>query len=178
MAGTNLSQSVIEKQVQEPTNKNKGILVIFGIFVLTVAVWGGVVAGEAYYTKQSEKQNALIELKKAELSGPAVSEVADASARLSLVDSGVATRIHPQAILTALESSLLPSIRLDEFEYEDVTGTVRTSGVAPGYKEIAQQIMAFKLSARFSSTEVVSLGHEEGTTGVSFIIESHWAEKQ
>lgn len=178
MAGINLSQSVVEKQVQEPVNKNRGIGMMLGLFVLTLLVWGGVAAGEAYYTKQAEARNALMESKKLELSGPGVSAVADAAARLSLVDAGVASRIHPQAILTALESAILPSIRLEEFTYEDATGMVQITGIAPGYKEVAQQIMALKTSARFSSTEVVSLGHEEGSTGVSFSIESHWAEKQ
>ena len=119
-----------------------------------------------------------MESKKLELSGPAVSGVADVAARLSLVDAGVASRIHPQAILTALESAVLPSIRLEEFVYDDATGMVQIGGIAPGYKEVAQQIMALKTSARFSSTEVMSLGHEEGSAGVSFLIESHWAEKQ
>lgn len=178
MAGINLSQSVVEKQVQEPVSKNRGIGMMLGLFVLTLAVWGGVVAGEAYYTKQVAARNALMESKKLELSGPAVSGVADVAARLSLVDAGVASRIHPQAILTALESAVLPSIRLEEFAYDDATGMVQITGIAPGYKEVAQQIMALKTSARFSSTEVISLSHKEGSVGVSFLIESHWAEKQ
>lgn len=178
MAGINLSQSVVEKQVQEPVNKNQGVIMMLGLFALTMLVWGGVTAGEAYYTKQAEARNALMESKKLELSGPAVSAVADAAARLSLIDAGMASRIHPQAILTALESAILPSIRLEVFAYDDATGMVQITGVAPGYKEVAQQIMALKTSARFSSTEVLSLEHKEGTAEVKFLIESHWAEKQ
>lgn len=178
MAGINLSQSVVEKQVQEPVNKNRGVVMMLGLFALTMLVWGGVAAGEAYYTKQAEARNALMESKKLELSGPAVSAVADAAARLSLIDTGMTSRIHPQAILTALESAMLPSIRLKAFAYDDATGMVQITGIAPGYKEVAQQIMALKTSARFSSTEVMSLGHEEGAAGVLFMLESHWAEKQ
>ena len=178
MSGINLSQSVVEKQVQEPVNKSRGIGMMLGLFALTLLVWGGVTAGEAYYTKQVEEQNLLMESKKLELSGPGMSAVADAAARLSLVDDGVSARIHPQAILTALESAILSSIRLEEFSYEDATGIVRITGIAPGYKEVAQQIMALKTSARFSSTKVVSLGHGKDSTGVSFLIESYWSEKQ
>lgn len=164
--------------MQEPVNNNRGVVMMLGLFALTLVAWGGAVAGGAYYAKQAEGRNALMESKKLELSGPEVSAVADAAARLSLIDTGVVSRIHPQAILTALESAMIPSIRLDELAYEDADGSVRISGIAPGYKEVAQQIMALKTSARFSNTEVVSLGHEEGAAGVLFVLESHWAEKQ
>lgn len=178
MAGINLSQSVTEKQVQEPKGKSGGMLAVIGLFFLTILSWGGVMVGSTVYDRKIQAQNDLIDSKKAELSGAVVSDIADTDARLSLTGENIKSRVHPQAILIALEGTLLPSVRLTYFDYDDSTGTVEIKGVAPGYKEIAQQVMALKISSRFSDVKIISLGREKDANGVIFEFDSKWAEKK
>lgn len=177
MAGINLSQSVTEKQLQEPKGKSGGMFAVIGLFLLTLLSWGAVVAGNTIYDRKIQAQTDLIDEKKTELSGATVNNIADTEARLSLTETSVSDRIHPQAILIALEGTLLPSVRLTSFGYDDATGMVELKGVAPGYKEIAQQVMALKTSPRFSKTEIMALSRDKDSTGVIFTFNSKWAEK-
>lgn len=176
MAGINLSQSITEKQVQEPQESKKGTYLVLGLFALTLLSWGGVTAANSVYDKKIEQQNSLIASKKTELSGEMVNEVADVDARLSLVEANIAARVHPQAILLALEGALLPAVRLTAFEYDDKTRGVTLTGVAPGYKEIAQQVMALKSSVQFAETDIVSLAKEKDASSILFTFESKWVE--
>ena len=178
MAGINLSQSIVEKQVQDPKKKSGGMVAMTSLFLLTLLAWGGVEGANFIYDGKIKQANDLIEAKKADLMSPAVSEIADVEARLSLAENGIDTRIHPQAILIALENTLLPSVRLTAFDYDDTTGKVKLEGVAPGYKEVAQQVMALKTSARFSDTEITLLSRDKESSGIQFSFESKWAEKK
>jgi hypothetical protein len=182
MPGVNLSQSITQKSAYQPkSGGEKGRLVIFGLFILTFLVWGGVRAGIFAYDKKITAIEQEIATKKAQFSGSAVSEVADVDARLALINQKKEGQVYPRTILVGLEGIVLPSNRVLSFEYDFAQNLVSLSVEAPGYKEVAQQLMAFKASPLFVNTTVSDLSREKNDEGnpavVTFEIATSWNGK-
>lgn len=182
MPGVNLSQSIAEKSAYQAKNgSDKGRLVVFVVFLLTLLVWGGVRTGMFWYEKKIVAMQREIEMKKAGFGGSIVSDIADVDARLALVNEKKSTQVYPKTVLTGLEGIILPANRLTGFEYDFKKNSVRVMGEAPGYKEVAQQVMAFKVSPLFSDTVVSNLsrmkGDENAPSVVVFDITAVWDKK-
>ena len=175
MPGVNLTQSIDEKRAQTKGSGDNARLTLVGVFLLVLGTWGAVRGGITYFDKKINDQNALIEEKKLSLTGPMVNDVADIEARLHLIETTGKRVVYPRSVLAGLESVLLPSNRLTSFKYDDKEKRVSITGIAPGYKEVSQQIMAIKASPKFSQVRVLLMTQEkEPGTGISFDIEMVW----
>ncbi len=161
MPGVNLSQSIAEKSAyQAKSGGDKGRLIFFGLFGLTLLVWGGVRAGMFWYDKKITTIQQQIEEKKASFSSSVVSDIADVDARLGLINTEKTSQVYPKTVLVALESAFLPSNYLTSFTYNFKDDIIKLSGKAPGYKEVSQQLMALKSSPRFSGITLENLSRE------------------
>lgn len=179
MPGVNLSQSIAEKSsYQARGGGDKARLVVLSLFCLTLLAWGGVRAGVFAYDKRIAMAQEDIDRKKATLSGSLISDIADVDARLALINQGKMDQIYPKTVLEGLEATILPANRLTDFVYDFQGNTIEISGEAPGYKEVAQQLMAFKTSSFFSDTVVVNLSREaevdSSSPVVTFDITTMW----
>ncbi|MBP7811438.1 MAG: PilN domain-containing protein [Candidatus Moranbacteria bacterium] len=182
MPGVNLSQSIVEKSAyQAKSGGEKGRLIVFGLFCLTLFVWGGVWLGVSFYERKIVTTQEEIEAKKVSFGDSGVSDVADVDARLALVNQKKANQVYPKTVLTGLEATILPLNHLTSFEYDFTGDTIEISGVAPGYKEVAQQLMAFKASPLFSNTVLSGLSREKDndnpSSGVTFEVTTVWSKK-
>lgn len=171
MPGVNLSQSIAEKSAyQAKSGSDKGRLVMFGMFFLTLLVWGGVRAGLFSYEKKIMAIQQEIEAKKSGFGGAVISDIADVDARLALVNQEKAAQTYPKVVLTGLEATVLPVNRLTNFDYDFEKSLIHIVGEAPGYKEVAQQLMAFKTSPLFSDVVVSSLSRTKDEEDVSSVV--------
>lgn len=162
MPGVNLSQSIAEKSAyQAKSGGEKGRFVVFGAFFLTLVVWGGVRIGLFTYDKKIATLKQQVEQQKLEFEGPAVSDIADIDARLSILNQEKMSQIYPKTVLVAIEEAVLPANRLTSFDYDFEKNTISIEGEASGYKEVAQQVMSFKASPRFSDILLASLSKEK-----------------
>lgn len=183
MPGVNLSQPITEKQTQEKNSEGTARVAMFSVFVLTCVVWGGIRAGLAWYDKQIATEDGQIAVKKSNMTGDVVNEVGDIEARLDFIKKAGANQTYSQEIFTGLEAAVLPVNRLTLFRYEAEKKTLSIEGVAPGYKEVSQQVMALKASPNFSDVKVISLARERNEINVSatqnviFSIEMVWNKK-
>ncbi len=162
MPGVNLSQSIAEKSAyQAKSGGEKGRLIVFGAFFLTLVVWGGVRMGVFTYDKKIATLKQQIEQQKSEFEGQTVNDIADVDARLSILNQEKISQVYPKTVLAALEETVLPANRLTSFEYDFVKNIINIEGEAVGYKEVAQQVMSFKASPRFSDVLLSSLSKEK-----------------
>ncbi|MBP6889635.1 MAG: PilN domain-containing protein [Candidatus Moranbacteria bacterium] len=183
MPGVNLSQSIVEKSAyQAKSGSEKGRLVVFGLFLLTLAVWGGVRVGMSSYDKKITGVEQQITEKKASFEGGVVNDIADVDARLSLINQEKVNQIYPKTILTGLEGVILPTNLLTDFEYDFENNVITLKGEAFGYKEVAQQLMAFKSSPLFSHTFVSNISQKKDEEGappvINFQITTAWNEQK
>lgn len=179
MPGVNLSQSIAEKSsYRAKSGGEKGRLVVFGIFFLTLIVWGGVRIGLFSYDKKIITLKQQIEEKKAEFDGQVVSDIADVDARLSLISQKKISQVYPKTVLAAIEEIVLPANHLTSFDYDFEKNIIIIAGETSGYKEVAQQVMSFKSSPRFSETLLSSLSKEkagdDSPSIVKFEITTAW----
>lgn len=187
MPGINLSQPIVERSAAVGGPSGRGRWIVFGVLLLTVAIWGVLRVTIVSYDKKIMALGQQVEEHKANLSGDEVNQVADIDARLLLVNEGLNKKVAPQSILTELERVVLPANYLMAFDYDNERGIVLIKGIAPGYKEVAQQLMAFKASGSFSDTKVAALTREKkdvtksgdisAASGVSFEFEAIWSGK-
>ncbi len=182
MPGVNLSQSIVEKSsYQAKSGGEKGRLIIIGLFLLSLLVWGGVRAGIFSYDKKIMAVQQEIEEKKAGFGGSVVNNIADVDARLALINQKKTDQVYPKTVLTGLEATILPANRLRSFEYDFEEHKISITGEAPGYKEVAQQLMAFKTSPFFSNTIVSNLSREReeesSSSMVTFDITTIWSKQ-
>ena len=102
-------------------------------------------------------------------------------ARLTLLNQNRAVQVYPKTILVGLEGVILPANHLTDFEYDFEKSSLHVIGEAPGYKEVAQQLMAFKSSPLFSDVVISSLSRmkeEDGALPVmTFEITAVWNKK-
>jgi len=183
MPGVNLSQSIVEKSSYQAKNgSEKGRLIMFGLFFLTLVVWGGVRMGLFTYDKKIAEVDQQIEAKKASFEGKVVNDIADVDARLSLINQEKVDQVYPRTILIGLEGVVLPANYLTSFEYDFEKNIITLKGEAPGYKEVAQQLMAFKSSPLFSDTFVSNLSRQKDDEGspsvINFQITTAWNEQK
>jgi len=182
MPGVNLSQSIAEKSAyQAKSGSDKGRLVVFGALLLTLLCWGGVRAGLFSYERKIMAVQGEIEMKKAGLSSSAISDIADVDARLTLLNQNRAVQVYPKTILVGLEGIILPANHLTDFEYDFGKDSLHIIGEAPGYKEVAQQLMAFKASPLFSDVVISSLSRmkedDDAPSVMTFEITAVWNKK-
>lgn len=183
MPGVNLSQSIAEKSsYQAKSGGESGRLVIIGLFLLTLLVWGGVRAGIFSYDRKIAAVQQEIEEKKASFSGLVISDIADVDARLTLINQKKPDQVYPKTVLAGLETTILPANRLRSFEFDFAENRIEITGEAPGYKEVAQQLMAFKTSPLFSDTIISNLAREkeeaeDALSVVTFDITTVWSKQ-
>lgn len=182
MPGVNLSQSIAEKSAyQAKSGGDKGRLYVFIVFFLTLITWGGVRIGMFIYDKKIETVKQQMEEKKSSFNNLVVNDIADVDARLSLLAQQKKGQLYPKTLLTTLESVVLPANQLTDLRYDFKKNILIVVGIAPGYKEVAQQLMALKSSLHFSNTTITSLTKEkkidDPSSRVKFEITMAWNEQ-
>ncbi len=181
MPGVNLSQSTEGGSVyQAKSGSEKGRLVVFLVFFMTLVFWGGARVASSVYDKKNATRQQQIQEKKVSFADSTVNNIADVDARLSLITQKKEGQVYPNDILAAIEGGILPTNYLVLFHYDFQTNVITIEGGAPGYKELSQQLMAYKTSPRFSNVFISSVSKDKGKTtdiasnAVEFEITLNW----
>ncbi len=173
MPSINLSQPANEKSTQA-VDKGTGRKIVIGIFLTVLVVWALVQAGMILLDQKMLASQQRIDDQKMLLTGEGVNAIADIDARLQLVKKNMDRQVTPQVVLAALEKLVLPANRLTSFEHDPSTGAVSLEVVAPNYKEVAQQLLAFKASGEFSGVKISDLTRDKELQNIAFSIDMQW----
>jgi len=168
MPGMNLSQSTMEEEVGKQSLFDSGFIVSLSLILLSALTFGGL---HLYISSLDKKISAL----ESELSGSAVSlkgehidRVADFDARLNHFSTNKTEFFETRDIFQKLESSVLPGVVLEKFQYDAKEKTVTVDGISGDYRRLAEQIMTLKKEAIFSKLKVenISRNNEDQVTFV------------
>lgn len=168
MPGMNLSQSTMEEEVGKQSLFDSGFIVSLSLILLSALTFGGL---HLYISSLDKKISAL----ESELSGSAVGlkgehidRVADFDARLNHFSTNKTEFFETRDIFQKLESSVLPGVVLEKFQYDAKEKTVTVDGISGDYRRLAEQIMTLKKEAIFSKLKVenISRNNEDQVTFV------------
>lgn len=157
--------------VQAPAGKNIFDKAFVFSIVLIVIV-GGIWATERiliYLTdKQIAEYQATTNASFESVSTDDAVAVHDVTSRIATIQKMGATALNSQEILTTLEKSTIPQVKLIEFDYQK-DGTATMSGTAPDYRFLAEQILRYRQEKLFGNAQVASTERTESGQ-VSFTI--------
>jgi len=176
MAGINLSQSMTGNDGSSKKKEalfDTGFVVAFLIFLVVVLGW----AGLRFYITQLNKQitalDTTIAEHNAELQGGAVDRVADFDRRLQFLAENATERTEPSQIFSQLESLMVPSNALLEYEYNKTEKVITFSARTNNYRNIAEQVISLKSEKMFSSVKVDTIDRDkEGR--ITFTLKAHF----
>ena len=113
MPGVNLSQSTEGGSVyQAKSGSEKGRLIVFLVFFMTLVFWGGARVASSVYDKKNATRQQQIQEKKVSFADSTVNNIADVDARLTLIKQKKPDQVYPKTVLAGLETTILPANRL------------------------------------------------------------------
>ena len=162
MPGMNLSQSTVdEEEVEKQSLFDSGFIVSLSLILLSASMFGGL----HFYIGFLDKKILVLE---SELSGSAMSlkgdhidRVADFDARLNHFSTNKVDFFETRDIFQKLESSMLPGVVLEEFQYNAKEKVVTIDGTSGDYRRLAEQMMTFKKEAIFSKLKVENIARND-----------------
>lgn len=145
MSNINLSQSSESSSLKASggiLDKSLG----FSIALLILAF--GAYFGLLFYGKTLDSNlasiNASIETERKKISGDQANRVVDFQDRLDVIGKSLGSSMFPNDNLAKIEASMLSGTRLSKYSYVMETQSIETTVIAESFKNIAEQIVAFK----------------------------------
>lgn len=147
MANINLAVKPEEASIK----KDVGLLVVFVLFLLTIAAYGGMYF---YYGSLEQKLTDLDNQYKTQLAVFATSnakEVLDYQSRLGIAKTLTEKSRSISGDFTAVENAIISGVYIDSYSYNNTEGAIKLICNADDYETMAKQILGFKSSSAFSS---------------------------
>lgn len=161
MAGINLSQSAATRQTERRKFFDTGTVVSFTLFVIVLAIWGGIYYFSLQTSKQITELQGQIDNSGVEMKGPKIDRILTFDNRVEAVSKNIETQVDTSSILTDLESLIIPSVRLTSYQYDHENGNVVMEGVTSDFKYLAQQIISLKNNERYANIHVEKMTNSE-----------------
>jgi len=176
MAGINLSQSTEEK-VGRAEKKDKvfdsGLIISLVLFFAVVLGWGGAHYYSSLLSKQMASLDATIAEQNIKLEGAPAGRIADFDMRMSFVSKNAAERTSPDELFVQLESLMVPTIKLLQYEYNKQDKLVTFMAKTDNFRYIAEQIISLKSAGSFTDVKVDSINRDkEGS--IVFTLKAHF----
>lgn len=180
MPGINLSQSIQEKQEQARVKFfDQGLVLTVGGFMVLLIAFGGVRWYSSSLDKQLEEKRTTITQTTAQLKGPNVNRIVDFSFRLKVIEAALKYEEDPTVLLRSLEQTVLPTVRLTEFQYaffeNQEQPKITVQGITKTLKEVAQQMVAFKKMNKVEQVTVENIEYNDDDT-IDFTLELEQAK--
>lgn len=172
MPGINLSQSasIAEKSEERLNASSKAVYASLGL-LLVVALGYGVLW---YFSYSLDQKQTAITKKIQETKASYASALVFRVARFSIKsDAAVTKRIFPDVNpvdeLRVMSENIIPDVVLDSYENDLSSNTVKISGQANTFLQVAQQMKIFQDSGNFSSISLNEplLKDDKGKIGFS-----------
>lgn len=162
MSGTNLSQSIQEKQaLARGTFFDKGFFINLTIFLLVVGLYGG---ARWYLGNLNDALLALQEeaaTKTAGLESEAADRATDLSVRLKAIAINLEAEIEPEDAFQELERFTITNVRLTGYAYAVSEGTLSMKGVTANLKYLAQQMLSYRKMTGVASVHVKDIKYTD-----------------
>lgn len=149
--------------VSPPTSKN----IFDKAFVFSIAlvfIVGGIWATERVLIYLADKQiteyQATTAASLSSISAEDVQVVHDVTSRLTTIQKQGSGAFNTNEVLTALERSTIPQVKLTEYEYSS-SGSVMMKGVVADYRLLAEQIFRYRQEEIFATAEVIGTDRNE-----------------
>lgn len=168
MPGINLSRSTEQASIKEQHSFGRGAISIIGVLLLLLAAWFGT---DFYGRQLSSEIDAIdreISSKRNVFSGADVDDVADIQFRINILESALKRPIPPIVTLRAVETLLLPGIKLTKYAFDAELNTVSFSGEADTLGVLAKQMVLVKRIPDFSELSVNTIGQKEKSNAFTF----------
>jgi len=169
---SNINLSTYEKKAV-PSKGDRGIKIVIGIFVLVILVWAGLYFTRLYLVRQTETAKA----ENKEISENAGTGLLSDSAK-DVVDFQIKSEIAKKSMeksrsmttqLNAIQNTMLSSVYLESFSYDDAKGIVTVNCVTGNYTDVANQIASFKKN--FDSVVAGTTSNNRQTGRIAFTVE-------
>lgn len=128
--------------------------------------------------KQTTEYQATTAASLSAINAEDVQAVHDITSRITVIEKEGATTISTNDILTALEKTTIPQVRLTEYEYQS-DGNIAMKGIVADYRLLAEQILRYRQEAIFANAEVTSTDRNEAgqiVFGITVVPEEAAAE--
>lgn len=139
------------KEVKKEKLLNKGLLGIIAIFVLTMAIYGGLVFFQKKLARDAETVRGDYRSRLAYFDESDAKEVVDFQNRISVVKglwvgkTGVFKGVNMKEALGQIEKLIIPGdVYLSSLRYDEKTNAISLVAVADNYNVVAKQILGFK----------------------------------
>jgi hypothetical protein len=171
MAGINLSDGINGSATKKKASFDVGFAAAVCIMILVLCVWGGV----RYFMFTTDKEVTSLESQITEATSDLQNEKVDRVLSFDTRRAGIALNLTENVDvakrLTELESLIIPSIRLIDYQFDHNAGTSIISGITSDYKYLAQQLISLKKQPEYVSIRVDKITNtEEGD--ISFTLKS------
>jgi hypothetical protein len=170
MPNINLATNDIKANSSE-SPYGAGNLILFGVLILTLLAYGGLL----FWTKSIEKQIAVTQAQYssdlAQFSTDNAKNVIDYENRLGMVKKLLGQGVNNVDFLIKLEGMMVPGAVVDTYNYDDSSKVISLSCSADNYAVVAKQIMSFKSSKAFSSVTAGKSTVDATSGKVSFVMD-------
>lgn len=144
MSNINLSQSPESSLKASGGILDKSLGISIGLLILAFGAYFGLL----FYGKTLDSNlasiNASIETEKKKIASDQANRVVDFQDRLDVIGKSLKSNMPPSDNLAKIEASMLPETRLSEYSYDMEKQAIQTTVIAESFKNIAEQIVAFK----------------------------------
>lgn len=162
MSDLNLSQSMTQKQEETRTTLfDRGFLVVFGIFFLTLIVWGGLRLYLYSLEKQNTSLDGILTERSTQLRGSVVNRVVDFDTRQTFVSQEMDAIVDPSDLFRQVEGLMVPAVSLTQYEYNKEEKVVTFGGTTSNFRHIAEQILGLKSEKMFENIVVDTIGRDK-----------------
>lgn len=160
MDGINLSQSMQESKKGTTKTEaflDKGVTVVFVLFLVVAAGWGGLVWYVGTIDQKIAAANVSLTDGVASLTGKKADRAGDFSDRSSIIRKSLAKAVDPDKELGEMEKMTVPGVVLTGYRYDRDEKSVSVIGTTDNFKFVAQQLLTLKVSGKFDAPKVMSL---------------------
>jgi len=169
MEGINLSSSVPEGNQRKSRFFNGSTFIVF-IFIVLCSAWGGMyLYGQSLVKILQQKQDTFT-TKSQEIKNDKANRTAELDARVKLAQKQLKDTVNTDELLTQLEASVIPNIRLTKYEFNAEKKVITIAGETDDFQYIPQQIEGFKAKGVAKDVAVESLEKKEGVVSFLFKI--------
>lgn len=174
MSDLNLSQSMAQKQEETKTDLfDRGFLVVFGVFFLTLVVWGGLRLYLYSLEKQGTSLDNVLAERSTQLRGSDVNRVVDFDTRRAFVSQEMDVIVDPSDLLRQVEGLMVPAVSLTRYEYNKEEKVVTLGGTTSNFRHIAEQVLGLKSEKMFENIVVDTIGRDKDGQLI-FILKAHF----
>lgn len=171
MSNINLDFSETNMPRSDSGNSRNPLIVPSIIILMTALLYGGIIFGKKVLDGKIEATKAQREAELKIILGGRSSDVLDFGVR-SNVARGLNEKKQPiENILAGIESSILPSVYIETFDFNEKTGVSKIDCVCDGFNSFAKQILSLKQSDYFKSIVPLESSIDIETGQVKFSLE-------